>query len=478
VNNTISNNLIRSNAYSLSIYSGSQQNRILNNTFIDNRDGIHLRSGNDTICNNIFVNNSGNDIFTDTKIIGNTLTYDGFRLWDNCDCIIKNNTVNGKPLVYLLNTDDLEIESAGQVILRYCDNITISHQDLSHTSISIALINSSHCIIKYNILENNSDHCIYLYNSHNNTINNNSIRNSYNGIDILGSHQNTITNNNLSDNYLRGIWAGGSYDLGPSNYNLIADNYILTNEWAGIGISGKNNIIENNIIINNGYFDPGDLIFGNRNGGIVLFWDSCRNNTIQNNIINSNCYAGINFQSKNYLNNPPTGGIYNNIFNNTITNHRYGIIFMEGLNNLIKGNLFQNNIRGIHFFMSESNQIQYNTFNQNVLGIHLSESKSNTVTKNNFIDNIRSASFATNSSALVINRNTWDGNYWNIPRQLPKKIIGRTGFLLNYIALAFPLLLDWLNDLPRALYLYVFKLIPWINVDWHPAQEPYDIKNS
>jgi len=48
-------------------------------------------------------------------------------------------------------------------------------------------------------------------------------------------------------------------------------------------------------------------------------------------------------------------------------------------------------------------------------------------------------------------RNTWDGNYWNRPRLLPKVIIRRT------VALFFSLRL---------------------NFDWHPAREPYDIPTS
>ncbi len=45
-------------------------------------------------------------------------------------------------------------------------------------------------------------------------------------------------------------------------------------------------------------------------------------------------------------------------------------------------------------------------------------------------------------------KNIWNENYWNRPRFLPKLIFGRIG---------------------------IYYLAPWINVDWHPAQEPYDI---
>jgi hypothetical protein len=44
-------------------------------------------------------------------------------------------------------------------------------------------------------------------------------------------------------------------------------------------------------------------------------------------------------------------------------------------------------------------------------------------------------------------QNKWDGNFWNEPRDKPVVIFGSVGLVL----------------------------LPWINVDWHPAQEPYDI---
>jgi hypothetical protein len=44
--------------------------------------------------------------------------------------------------------------------------------------------------------------------------------------------------------------------------------------------------------------------------------------------------------------------------------------------------------------------------------------------------------------------NKWNQNYWNQPSILPKIIPGRLG---------------------------LGGRIPFINFDWHPAQEPYDI---
>jgi hypothetical protein len=45
--------------------------------------------------------------------------------------------------------------------------------------------------------------------------------------------------------------------------------------------------------------------------------------------------------------------------------------------------------------------------------------------------------------------NKWDGNYYDKPRNLPQLIFG---------------------TIPLGII-----QIPWINIDWHPAKEPYYI---
>jgi len=67
---------------------------------------------------------------------------------------------------------------------------------------------------------------------------------------------------------------------------------------------------------------------------------------------------------------------------------------------------------------------------------------SNKIYSNNFINNGRSATFR-----LLSFFNKWDGNYWGEPRTLPYPIIGCLGLFIP----------------------------SWVNFDWHPASEPYDI---
>ena len=68
----------------------------------------------------------------------------------------------------------------------------------------------------------------------------------------------------------------------------------------------------------------------------------------------------------------------------------------------------------------------------------------NEIIYNNFNGNKRHAKF-------VGCRNAWNSNYWGRIRLLPKPIFGR----LEMHGLAYN--------------------IPWVQFDWHPAREPYDI---
>jgi len=109
---------------------------------------------------------------------------------------------------------------------------------------------------------------------------------------------------------------------------------------------------------------------------------------------------------------------------------------------------------------SDSNKIIGNNITNNKgCGIFLLESNNNNISQNNFIENRwRNAKFVYDIGAL---RNRWDGNYWDymhtmilLKRPFPYPIFGKISV--------------WSGSLG-------FGIIPWINIDWRPAQEPYDI---
>ncbi len=164
----------------------------------------------------------------------------------------------------------------------------------------------------------------------------------------------------------------------------------------------------------------------------------------------------------------------NMIINNLILRNMIGIL-VSGRNNLIRRNVISQNIIGITVMFSISNNISHNIISKDTTaGVYISGSyntvlyrnnisyndegvyammtSSDKMLQNNFIKNNKSAESTQMILILFsykykgeipfpIRRNVWNENYWDRPRSLPYK---SPGFL-------------------------------WFFVDWHPAQEPYDI---
>ena len=181
-------------------------------------------------------------------------------------------------------------------------------------------------------------------------------------------------------------------------------------------ISGCYNTVTNNIILNNN--GSGISIQGSDN--IIHF----------NNVSNNNHGIGLGWTSNNIIS-----------YNNVISNNGCGIDLYLSDNNTIINNIISKNKDGILLTGSD------NTFKSNHItlskndGIHIYYiARNNMIIKNNFIGNKRQAFFEEPPF------NRWRQNYWNRPRILPKLIFG------------------FIQD------------IPWFNIDWLPAKEPYDIE--
>ena len=112
------------------------------------------------------------------------------------------------------------------------------------------------------------------------------------------------------------------------------------------------------------------------------------------------------------------------IKNNNISDYYYGMVILDYSNN----NTIENN----------------NILNSILYGIVITLSNDNYIFKNNLIDKD-----GTEKAYFMYCSNKWEGNYWNKPKFLPKLILG---------------------------YIYIFnKVLPWFNIDWQPAKEPYKI---
>ena len=325
-------------------------------------------------------------------------------------------------------TTTIDGNESGDVVSISTDWVNISGFTIQNSGYEAGIkIISNHNTITGNIISNNRMG-IALHQSNDNTINENTISsNNEGGIDIDSSNDNTVWMNKIFQNKYRGILVFNS------NGNIISSNEIYENSLAGISIQNGD---YNRII--------GNLIYGHYSisgtWGITSFKENYGNIISENTIINNR--GGISYM-----------GVSNEISKNNITNNiKFGIYLNSpGWLPCKKNNIIQNNISnneyGILIFWADGNTIENNNVYNNKYGVALSESRRNLIKKNNIIMN-------EIQSIFVLSRlNFWDSNFWD----------------------------DWRGFAPYLVYgtlvLGPFE-IPWINLDWRPAQEPYDIPNG
>lgn len=217
---------------------------------------------------------------------------------------------------------------------------------------------------------------------------------------------------------------------------------LIDNASSGDVINIPSGIYYENIIINKSISLIGEnkettFIYGNvliTSKKVTVSGFTIQNGYLCIRMTSRNIIEGNNFNGNGII---IVGSDYNIISGNNInSSNGTGIIiecflllprvYLPSNNNIIKGNNISNNKRGIFILYSHSSFI----------------------IKNNFIDNEEDAYFIDSYP------NRWRQNYWDRPRILPKLIFGEID-------------IDIFGDGD--------KWIDWVNIDWRPAQEPYDI---
>jgi len=226
--NTIENNDIELNhKYGLLLWASSN-NAIVQNTISDNQNaGIELgsSSNHNNIRDNIFMN-------------------DGIVVLDSFQNSLEDNTVNGKPLIYLEGVSGHTIKdlAAGQIILVDCEDVSVENMTISNTYICIQLLYSSDCSLLGNTLSE-SDKGIYLRYSGNNRITDNRVLTNCDGIQLIGSASNDIRKNALTGNQIGLLLAWSS------DNNCITENYLSNETQFFLNQSSNNEIYLNNNIV-------------------------------------------------------------------------------------------------------------------------------------------------------------------------------------------------------------------------------------
>jgi len=221
-----------------------------------------------------------------------------------------------------------------------------------------------------------------------------------------------------------------------SDHCLIGNNLIEYAESNGIYIVNSNhNVVQSNTFR---FVD-----------NIAIFIETSNHNVISSNTINNN-YRGIYVMGTA---NEPNKVIYcenTTISNNIVGENGQMNIFCVITNNThITKNIVYDCDYGISIGNAFYTNILKNEVVNNELGISLEACYMSEILQNNIFDNKVNATFL---SGLV---NHWDENYWNISRPGPVLIQGGRGtFLLRFFG---------------------FFVVPWLNFDWHPTTESYEI---
>jgi len=262
-NSAIIGNVIVSNYYGI-LSIRSDNNIIRENIFLDCVESIHLRSRNNTIIGNTLTSSGSFALFLYTggnnSIINNTIALsplDGIYILDSSGNFFRNNkivnnrfsfgvysayyiglsgylqdidisnTIDGKPIYYLINQENITV-----------DPITFPNAGY------LGIVNSTNVTVKDLNLTDNMQGLLFAFTT-NSTIENVSVSNigSY-GVHLDHSVYNKIFNNELISNSI-GIY------LSFSNSNTVSGN-LLKNNPNGVAFSmSSDNLIYHNNFINN-----------------------------------------------------------------------------------------------------------------------------------------------------------------------------------------------------------------------------------
>ena len=258
------------------------------------------------------------------------------------------------------------------------------------------------------------------------------------------------------------LYVGGS---GPNNYTRIQDAIDNASDGDTVFVYDDSSPYYEHLLIETSINLIGEnkettVIDGDMIGTAIIYVNANYVNiygfTIQNSGISKQNYYGMRLFNSEYC--VIFGNIFQNndicimlwhecnhniISNNTIKNSDTGLYLAGSSYNTITYNKICYNRRGIRVAgvgypepVSMHNSIQLNTISDNNIGIRLHNNANSIISKNNIINNSIDVFFT-----LATAEDNWSENYWNNPRVFPKLIFG------------------------------FFK----ISIDWHPAQEPYDI---
>jgi parallel beta-helix repeat protein len=393
-----------------------------NNIITGNSGGIILSCDNSTVINNTIANNEyeGMLIFdsSNNPLINNTISGNPYNFGITQSPFNQNidtsNTINGKPLYYLENQTNLNINPAsypdvGFLALVNCTNTTVENLTLQSNYNGLILAETRNSTIKNNILKGNVEGLV-LVNSPNSTIQNNNItNNSWKGLAIDHSPNATLEENRLTNNYFNLQITGDT--LSDFMHNIDTTN--TANGKLMRYIKNASNLnINSSTLSNTGYLALVD----------------CHNVTAQNFTFEHNEILAAFTTNSSIVDNTVTNGSitlaycsFMNLAANTITYGLTGISLDHATNNTIARNRITGfNSSGISLASSSNNSISDNNIRNETTGMSFDSSNGNIIFRNNITDNFNYAlALGTSSHNLFCRNNFINQVHWQVVSIMP-----------------------------------------------------------
>jgi|GEM_PF-2558847 len=344
----------------------------------------------------VYIKNTPNNVLTNTTINSNNHSFDvtGGAVTDFYQDIDTSNTINGKPIYYLVEIANMTVDetsNAGYLRLVACDNITLENLDMS----DLMLIRTANSTVS-NITIHDGKHGIHLWEStHNNIIDCSSsiYNNTGHGVYLQDSPENTLTDGVISNNLGHGLYLVNSPNTELTNWTVTGNNY-------GIYISASpNNILRGNSFLGN------TRGFGVDGAAVTDFYQD--------------------IDPSNSINGEPIYYIVDDSDKTIDETHSFGYLILVDCDNITLRNLDVQDLLiilttnsticnitshtgkdGIYLWKSSSNEIADCTvFGNTGYGIYLRDSPNNQLTDSVVFSN-SNGMYLTNSSGNTIERCT------------------------------------------------------------------------
>jgi len=365
------------------------------------------------------------------------------------------------------NTTIIDGNTSGNVVKINADDVTIRGFTIrrggTHSERKAVEVSSCNTLIFDNIIERTS-HGIYITSASSDLIISDNIiqNNGWTGVYVEADNT-IITNNHFQQN------EHGIRVLSSSNY--ISNNSFYQDIKDSISVGGFGNTVIYNEINGRKYYSDGIEVGGEFNN---VSFNTINSSNVCIEVGSSNSIFYGNFVSNS------VGGISShywtesNIYRYNIAQENRNGFLMCGLYNTIEYNIIKNNDEyGIVlstssdvYVPSTCNTVRYNSISENEVGVGVSFVFNNEICYNNIMKNTRSATFHFSGKQILDATNNWHDNYWGIPLNRTKYIIGKLRIkLFSYTV--------WWTPEPYKETAYLY--LPWLDSDPSPASEPYEM---